>query len=68
MTVFAAIRSVPDYHANSGALVSLHRTFQGAKKALYPEQDYNFIQSGTNPNVFTGPDGFGEIRRMEVVE
>lgn len=66
MQVFAAFRSSPDYHSSGRSLVSLHQTFGGAKKALFPDKDYHFVQSPYRKNTFTGPDGFGEIERMEI--
>lgn len=68
--VYAAFRSVPDYHAGPAPLVSLHRTWEGAARALYPEGDeyQSLFHRWTNKKVWQGPDGFGLIRLMEVKE
>lgn len=70
MKVYAAYRSVPDYTAPSPSLVSLHKTLEGAKRALYPDRE-DFRQAFRKANkplqdTWIGPDGFGEIRLMEV--
>lgn len=66
MQVFGAYRSYPDYNAPSPILVSLHMTFEGARRALYPDKDYEFTKSNYSPGTWNGPDGFGMIRLLEV--
>lgn len=73
MEVYAAFKSVPDYYAGSPPLVSLHKTLDGAVKALYPDnEDFQnsfraWTSSITGPT-WEGPDGFGLIRLLEVKE
>lgn len=66
--VYAAFRSVPDYSAGAPPLISVHKTLEGAKRALYPNNNYEFITDGYNLNEWIGPDGFGLIRLMEIKE
>jgi hypothetical protein len=70
MEVFAAYRSVPDYHAGPAPLKSLHETLDGAIKALYPDrEDFRalFRKSHYVADTWIGPDGFGEVKKMEVL-
>lgn len=69
MKVYAAFRSVPDYHASSAPLVSLHHSLEGAKIALYPDKPVfrdMFTKSTFVTDSWHGPDGFGSIRIIEV--
>lgn len=68
MDVYAAIHTVPDYQAGHGALAGVATTLEQAIKILYPEQQYEFRPSSTRENVWIGPDGFGEIRKLELQE
>lgn len=72
MEVYAAFRSVPDYHAPSPALLSLHETLDGAIKALYPDNEgfrnaFTKWSRSTRGETWEGPDGFGLVRKMEVL-
>lgn len=64
--VYAAFRSAPDYTAPPPSLVSLHKTLGGAINALYPDKAYNFTKSTRFENVWVGPDGFGQIKLLEI--
>lgn len=67
--VYAAYRSVPDFHARPPAVHSLHLTLDGAIKSLYPDRP-DFQQSFrkvAGAERWEGPDGFGSVERVEVV-
>lgn len=69
MKVYVALNSVPDYSARAPSFKSVHKTFEGAAKSLFPNrEDYqkSFRQSSTNPDSWYGPDGFGTIKLVEV--
>ncbi len=71
MFVYAAYRSVPDYTAPAPPLVSLHKSLDGAIKALYPDREdfrESFTKSHYVANMWNGPDGFGMVRMLEVNE
>lgn len=69
-TVYAAFYTTPDYTSSGGSLKSIHKTLEGAIASLYPESAAHradFRKSvHTTRNIWTGPDGFGEVREMEV--
>lgn len=67
MKVYAAFRSVPDYTAGPAPLVSIHLSLHGAIDALYPNEQSTFTERRfRDRRIWTGPDGFGEVREMEV--
>lgn len=72
-SVYVAFRSSPDYNAAAPPIVGLYATLEGAIEALYPgETDQarrfrsQFRESSYASCVWIGPDGFGEVRLMEV--
>jgi hypothetical protein len=71
MQVFAAFRSVPDYHAGPAPFVSVHETLGGAIKALYPDnvkyQEAFRKWANSRMDTWEGPDGFGLVRKIEVL-
>jgi hypothetical protein len=68
MRVFAAYRSVPDYTAGPASLLSLHETLEGAIHALYPDrEDFRAAFREEANYSWTGPDGFGSVKEMEVL-
>ena len=69
MQVYAAFKSIPDYHGPPPTLVSLHETLVGAMKALYPDESHERFRNmftERRSGVWEGPDGFGLVRLMEV--
>ena len=68
MEIYLAFNSEPDYSAGTPRFKSAHKTFEGAKKSLFPDKDYNFHQWSHNPKTWEGPDGYGLIRLVEVQE
>lgn len=75
--VYAAFRSSPDYASSPTTLVSLHETLDGATMALYPEtKQTNNLRSrkaftrgitiSGADSWWTGPDGYGLIKLMEI--
>lgn len=68
MDVYAAIKTTPDYHSSHGTLAGIATTLELAIKILYPEQQYEFHPSSSRENVWNGPDGFGEIHKLEIQE
>jgi hypothetical protein len=69
--IYAAFRSVPDYHAPSPPLKSLHRTLAGAIESLYPDNEHfreSFRHVSSDPDIWEGPDGFGMVKLMKVNE
>lgn len=68
MDIYAAIDNVPDYSAGHGALAGVATTLERAIKILYPDQQYEFQPSTSRKDVWYGPDGFGEIRKLELQE
>jgi hypothetical protein len=67
MKVYAAFRTSPDYHSSGAFLVSIHLSKYGAINALYPDKQYEFSPVFSRRGVWTGPDGFGEVREIEVL-
>lgn len=69
MPVYVALNSDPGWTAPAPSFKSVHRTLDGAKRALYPDHE-NFRDAfrESRPGVWTGPDGYGEIRMVEVKE
>lgn len=69
LIVYAAFKSVPDYHAPAPPLKSLHLTLEGAIHALYPNRaDFRNSFKEFSPGRWEGPDGFGMVERLEVKE
>jgi hypothetical protein len=65
--LYAAFSSVPDYSAPAPTFLSVHRTLEGAKRALYPDDKYHeTFTYRVKAMYWEGPDGFGLIRRVEV--
>lgn len=66
-SVYAAFNSTPDYHGRGPSLKSLHETFEGAVRSLYPDrEDFQAAFRETLPGEWDGPDGFGLVRIVEV--
>lgn len=66
MKVFVALNAVPDYSAPSPSFRSVHLTLEGAKRSLFPGRDpvsWRMWRDG----IWAGPDGYGEIREVEVL-
>lgn len=68
--IFAALHSVPDYSAGHPPLVGVSHSLQGAIDLLYPGQNLTlaqFRESTVRPGCWNGPDGYGEVRRLEIM-
>lgn len=64
--VYGAFLSGPVGSDHPPSLLSLHKTFEGAKKALYPNKDYEFKPSSYLSDSWNGPDGCGLIMLLEI--
>lgn len=70
--VYAAFHSVPDFSGPPPSLVSLHETFDGAFKALYPKPEQarykEALEKSFRPEhkTYYGPEGYGLIRIMSI--
>lgn len=69
--VYVALNSTPDYSSGGIATFrSVHRTFEGATAALYPvntAHQESFMPSARE-GIWFGPDGFGEIRLVNLYD
>lgn len=73
MKVYVALNSTPDFSSPAPSFNSVHATFAAAARALFPDRlDFqeSFASRSTSaagrPEVWIGPDGFGEIREVEL--
>lgn len=71
-TIYVALRSVPDYHAPAPSFQSAHASLEGAIAALYPNEDQERFREMFRPSPYSkdtwdGPDGFGMVRKLEVL-
>lgn len=71
MKLYVALNSVPDYNAPAPSFKSVHETLEGAIAALYPDSEKfqkAFVKSRYyKENIWIGPDGFGEVREVELL-